>query len=537
MTGGAGLITNIGGGGGSGEVVISTITQDNSFETGNTVYNDNGVWKLAQANDADTLATHLITNVTSTTFDIVSIGKVEWTSHGLGTAGQILYTSETISGGLTTTEPGTYSNPVGFIFDENNIFIVPWRASATMGTSMTFGNMCRMHSGVATITGGAGDVTITVPFDWTGGYLTVIQTDTSSEYYLDATTNYAKIETTYEALTNSSYTTDQIMAYISNTTPELYIRDKLLDTNGVPKSATPTSFTLNEAGTTMYVKYFVWAPYSQTITFGSNQTMTISGSGAPTSVPVNIGDVYIDKNTGNIYMAVGTSGSYNWTFIKQGNLSGDYLTGLTSWYDASDSLTPNTNGSTLTGWNDKGSQANHLTTISGTPKYYENIQNGLSAAYFDGDNDYLSGSDKADIAQPHTEFLVFRPTRWQADASGVYVVSMQSTQTLGRTGGATTTRAYAGTFLSGASITENTTNLLTAVFNGASSSIQVNNGTITTGNAGTGTNTNNPRIGAAFDTTEDFMGYVMEWRIYSGALTTEVKTQIQNFLNNKWAIY
>jgi hypothetical protein len=313
MTGGAGLISSIGGGGGTGEVVVSTITQDNSFQKGNAVYNNNGVWKLAQANDADTLATHLITNVTSTTFDIVSIGKVEWTSHGLGTAGQILYTSETISGGLTTTEPGTYSNPVGFIFDENNIFIIPWRASATMGTSMTFNNMCRMHSGVVTITGGGGDVTVNLPFSWEHGFLKIYKSDVSN-IFVDAYTSnkYPWLEISYDALISSGYSNQSGVSALWSNQTYMNSLDKTGNLRGNPKSATTTSFTLDDDGTTCYIKYFVWAPYSQTITFGSNEVITTSGSGAPTSTPVNIGDVYIDTTAKREYKAYGTSSSADW---------------------------------------------------------------------------------------------------------------------------------------------------------------------------------------------------------------------------------
>lgn len=316
MTGGAGLITNVGGGGGSGEVVISTITQDNSFETGNTVYNDNGVWKLAQANDADTLATHLITNVTSTTFDIVSIGKVEWTSHGLGTAGQILYTSETISGGLTTTEPGTYSNPVGFIFDENNIFIIPWRASASMGTSMTFNNMCKYYSDEVTISSVTGNLTVTLPFDWTGGYVKVIRSDDATNWSEDTSDAYIYFESSYDALTNTGTYTDkaQYGAVVGAGGSFSFTKG---GTGGSQKtgnflSATATTITFKYDNVTTYLKYFVWAPYSQTITFGSNEVITTSGSGAPTSVPVNIGDTYIDTTAKREYRAYGTSSSADW---------------------------------------------------------------------------------------------------------------------------------------------------------------------------------------------------------------------------------
>lgn len=238
-----------------------------------------------------------------------------------------------------------------------------------------------------------------------------------------------------------------------------------------------------------------------------------------------------------MYMAMGTSGSYNWGYIGKGSLSADYTTNLTSWYDASDSLTPTTNGSTLTGWNDKGSQLNHLTTVFGTPQYMENVQNGLPAAYFDGNNEAIYGANQADINQPNTHFVVFKPTNW--GTGGIqYVAEMQPNgQAIQKSNAAATVGIYSGAALAGNSISNNTAYLATAIFNGTSSSIQINNAAAVTGNAGTSANSNSPRMGTAHDGSGDYTGYVMEWRVYSGALSSAIQDQIRAILNNKWAIY
>ena len=240
------------------------------------------------------------------------------------------------------------------------------------------------------------------------------------------------------------------------------------------------------------------------------QNYTIQGVGSPTVIPQFVGQQYIDISIGAIYIATGTIGIYNWGYVGSGNVSNDYLVGLTSWYDASDSITPITNGSTLTGWNDKGSQLNHLVNVEGTPQYMTNIQNGLPAAYFSGAQS-IYGSNKADVSQPQTHFLVFKPTGW---STGIYqgIITMLANNTIFKNTGATTIGIAAGSNVIGQSISNNTCNIASVVFNGASSSITINNNSTVVGNAGTNSNTNLPYIGR--DNSYYYIGYVMEWRVY-----------------------
>ncbi len=262
-----------------------------------------------------------------------------------------------------------------------------------------------------------------------------------------------------------------------------------------------------------------------------------TGAGAPTSTPTFIGQTYVDTTTGNVYIAVGTSGSWNWAFVGAGALSNDYLVGLTSWYDASDSLTPAINGATLTGWNDKGSNLNHCTTVIGTPQYMTGIQNSLPAAYFNG-SEMIYGANQADVAQPHTQYLVFKPTGWSTGIMQKVINMYNSSPQINKTASATTIEIYAGATVVGESLSNNVTTMVTAIFNGASSSIQVNGNTPNTGNAGTNTNSNSPQIGASDNVPNyPYTGYIMEWRVYTGVHTSAQQAVIRNYLNTKWAVY
>lgn len=268
------------------------------------------------------------------------------------------------------------------------------------------------------------------------------------------------------------------------------------------------------------------------ISFGVAVT---TGTIAPTSTPSRIGDFYVNSSTGSIYMAGGTSGSFNWALIGQGSLSADYRTNLVGCWDASNGPVPTINNTTLTAWNDLGSVLNHMTVLYGTPKYMENIQNGLPAVYLSGSAG-IRGANVTDIAQPTTHFLIFKPTDWNA-AKDQYIAEMYNqSQIIYKSNGTANVRMYAGTTIPGDALADNNCYLTTVVFNGASSSIAVNANAAVPGNTGTGTNSMYPIIGT-HDGVSFFTGYVMEWRVYTGALTSDQQTQVRVFLNNKWGIY
>jgi hypothetical protein len=117
-------------------------------------------------------------------------------------------------------------------------------------------------SGVTTVTGGGGDVTVSLPFNWTNGRLIVIASRTSVLWADGTVNNILKYETSYEALTNGSYVGSQLIEYATRVTVlGNSVKDQIKSAanDGIPKSATTTSFTLNDNGTTNYTKWFVIA--------------------------------------------------------------------------------------------------------------------------------------------------------------------------------------------------------------------------------------------------------------------------------------
>jgi len=212
----------------------------------------------------------------------------------------------------------------------------------------------------------------------------------------------------------------------------------------------------------------------------------------------------------------------------------DYLTSLYSWYDTSDSVSSSGNGSRVRSITDKGSKGNNLTTISGNPWHYTNVQNGKGAIFFNGTS-FIAGSAQGSEAQPQTHFLVITPTGWGAGDQQEPVSMYNNSQCFYKPSGATTINTYAGNTLAGPSIGNNPY-IIAATFDSSQSILSVNGSSYYTGNTSTGVASHNPTIGAN-GSSFGYTGYFMEWRVYKGLLTLAHIAQVKTYLNYKWAIY
>lgn len=127
------------------------------------------------------------------------------------------------------------------------------------GSSADWDIVAVLDSDVETITGGSGDVTVNLKWDWTNGTLIVFNTDAAGDYMSTDTNHPGIYITTYDALTGGGYTDSMIYSFRANGS-EITFHDKTDDKAGLPKSATTTSFTLDDDGSnTMYIKWMVIA--------------------------------------------------------------------------------------------------------------------------------------------------------------------------------------------------------------------------------------------------------------------------------------
>ena len=126
----------VGGGGGtaSGELLELDVTQtSHGFTVPTAVYDNGSGWVAAQADNADTMATHVVIEVVdANTFKVSNSGRADIGAHGL-TVGQYYFTSDNVAGGVTPIEPEDYSNPLFRVASATEIDLVPWRPTQSGG--------------------------------------------------------------------------------------------------------------------------------------------------------------------------------------------------------------------------------------------------------------------------------------------------------------------------------------------------------------------------------------------------------------------
>ena len=123
-----------GGGTASGELLELDVTQtSHGFTVPTAVYDNGSGWVAAQADNADTMATHVVIEVVdANTFKVSNSGRADIGTHGL-TVGQYYFTSDSVAGGVTSIEPEDYSNPLFRVASATEIDLVPWRPTQSGG--------------------------------------------------------------------------------------------------------------------------------------------------------------------------------------------------------------------------------------------------------------------------------------------------------------------------------------------------------------------------------------------------------------------
>lgn len=220
------------------------------------------------------------------------------------------------------------------------------------------------------------------------------------------------------------------------------------------------------------------------------------------------------------------------------------LTGLRAWYKADAGTYQTVGGSAATAnsdpvgeWRDQSGNSFHVSnTGTARPTLLLATQNGLPVISFDGINDLLSGAH-AVITQGTLTILVAYQARKPGGFPGV--VDMAPTGAPRRelyedSSGLHSFRGGGGGDIVNSSYTSGTFLVATALFNGASSSLQVNAGTPVTGTHGTdSTSVTTIYVGAdgSGNTTARYFGEII---ICNGALGTSEREAARDYLRTRW---
>jgi hypothetical protein len=212
------------------------------------------------------------------------------------------------------------------------------------------------------------------------------------------------------------------------------------------------------------------------------------------------------------------------------------IAGCQFWVDASQ-IVGLSDGDQIATWSDLSGNSRDAAQATSTKRflYKTNIINGLPIARADGSDDLMVTSAFT-LNQPCTVFAVIvqrtDPTMNKGilDGGGSaytrYVYYPASGNTIG---------IYAGTTLGGPTIVTGTPYYLTAIFNGASSSIRVNGGTPSSGNAGSSA-ASGFTIGAAYNGASAEYGQTDFGEIfaYNSVLSAGDLSDVHNYLAAKW---
>lgn len=213
------------------------------------------------------------------------------------------------------------------------------------------------------------------------------------------------------------------------------------------------------------------------------------------------------------------------------------ISGLAMWLDGADAASITLDGSNnVSQWSDKSGNGRHATqgTTLNKPSYTSGgMVNGIIVPSFNGVNHWMATSGATSISQPNTMIAATKvasgfinPPIFDSLSASRQYVSFSN---------ATTVNAYANLQITGtvASITGRAAQC-TAIFNGASSTLRFDRATVATGNVGTSTLGAEITVGSNRFQSALWKGEIAELLIYSKALSTTERDQVENYLATKW---
>lgn len=214
------------------------------------------------------------------------------------------------------------------------------------------------------------------------------------------------------------------------------------------------------------------------------------------------------------------------------------------WIDAADASTVTLSGANVVSVRDKSSNALVFSNSVGFT-YPNNTFNGSYPSFSNGTlnraNGRLGTNSSFSLAQPFTIFAaVFPGTSSLPLGSNAYLLesgaaSLPASVSINNSNNATGRLTLASGLSTTYPISTNLPRIIAATGNGASSTIQYNSGTQTTGN-NTNTLSNGLAIGGRWSISVPWVGHICEIIIYATAVSTVFRQQVETYLANKWGL-
>lgn len=233
------------------------------------------------------------------------------------------------------------------------------------------------------------------------------------------------------------------------------------------------------------------------------------------------------------------------------------IAGLKAWYDFSDVATLFTDsartapitadGNVIGGVTDKSGSGNHLAqmTTGNKPLYKTNIQNGLSAALFDGADDFLSLAGTIGIGNNVTFFLVVRQNSAATQRNTIFGQNNTANAMQVELGSLGSSQYSFGTIVPGSFVANassgsasNKARLWVYVRNGAGANHSIycdqNAKTLVDNTADSYTANSSQELGRRASGSQLFSGYLFDVLIYTETLSATDINRVSDYLA-RWA--
>ena len=210
------------------------------------------------------------------------------------------------------------------------------------------------------------------------------------------------------------------------------------------------------------------------------------------------------------------------------------VTGYLAWYDPSDASSITSSSGLVSQLSDKSANAHHL-TASGTarPTTGTKTINGLNVLDFNGGANYLVSANITQ-AQPVTIFVVGQKNSTTLTNTNDQIIGNNASSPTIYERGTGAWAFYAGTE-QGTTAADTRAHLWDAVFNSASSSLNIDSIQSSTGNRGsTGWSSNSINVGNSLGMNTGWPGQVAEIIIYPSALSGTDRALVETYFVTKW---